>query len=182
MIRVLVVEDENLVAMEMSWILEEAGYSIVGPEASVETARQVLARHTVDLALLDVKLGGETVFPVSEMLDAISVPYIFVTSHPASSLPARYHGWPLVTKPYKPKALLAVIQQILGQRTGRIRRYSIEIKDANGSRVFFTMADWSDEKRRIAVAKIGRLAGMPDGNCFTASVEPQKRRGKANPR
>ena len=123
----------------------------MGPEESVETARQVLARHTVDLALLDVKLGGETVFPASEMLDAISVPYTFVTSHPASSLPARYHGRPLVTKPYKPKALLAVIQQILGERTGRIRRYSIEIKDANGSRVYFTMADWSDEKRRIAV-------------------------------
>jgi DNA-binding response OmpR family regulator len=141
----------------------------MGPEESVETARQALARHTVDLALLDVKLGGETVFPASEMLDAISVPYIFVTSHPASSLPARYHGRPLVTKPYKPKALLAVFQQILGERTGRIRRYSIEIKDANGSRVYFTMAEWSDEKRRIAVAKICRLAGMPDEGIVTVT-------------
>ena len=71
MIRILVVENENIIAMEISWIVEDAGYSIVGPERSVETTRQVLSRHKVDLALLDVHLAGETVFPVSEMLDAI---------------------------------------------------------------------------------------------------------------
>jgi hypothetical protein len=82
------------------------GYLIVGPEASVATTRQVLARHKVDLALLDVKLGGEAVFPVSEMFDAMGVPYIFVTDDPASSLPARYRGRPLVTKLCRPKALI----------------------------------------------------------------------------
>ena len=105
MIRILVVENENIIAMEISWIVEDAGYSIVGPERSVETTRQVLSRHKVDLALLDVHLAGETVFPVSEMLDAIGVPYIFLTSHPVSSLPGR-----------RPRALLALIQQILGGR------------------------------------------------------------------
>jgi DNA-binding response OmpR family regulator len=70
----------------------------------------------VDLALLDVHLAGETVFPVSEMLDAIGVPYIFLTSHPVSSLPGRYEGRPLLTKPFRPSALLALIQQILGGR------------------------------------------------------------------
>ena len=84
MIRILVVENENIIAMEISWIVEDAGYSIVGPERSVETTRQVLSRHKVDLALLDVHLAGETVFPVSEMLDAIGVPYIFLASHPVS--------------------------------------------------------------------------------------------------
>ena len=116
MIRILVVENENIIAMEISWIVEDAGYSIVGPERSVETTRQVLSRHKVDLALLDVHLAGETVFPVSEMLDAIGVPYIFLTSHPVSSLPGRYEGRPLLTKPFRSRALLALIQQILGGR------------------------------------------------------------------
>jgi DNA-binding response OmpR family regulator len=116
MIRILVVENENIIAMEISWIVEDAGYSIVGPERSVEATRQVLSRHKVDLALLDVHLAGETVFPVSEMLDAIGVPYIFLTSHPVSSLPGRYEGRPLLTKPFRPRALLALIQQILGGR------------------------------------------------------------------
>jgi two-component SAPR family response regulator len=116
MIRILVVEDENVLAMATSWIVEDAGYSIVGPERSVETTRQVLARLKVDLALLDVSVGGETVVPVSEMLDAIGVPYIFITSHPVTSLPARYQSRPLLAKPYSSTALLALIQQILGER------------------------------------------------------------------
>ena len=68
-----------------------------------------------DLALLDMDLGGETVFPISEMLDAMGVPYIFMTSRPASSL-AWHQGRLLLTKPYRPKALLEFIQQILGER------------------------------------------------------------------
>ena len=133
MIRILVVQDENPIAMEMSWIVEDAGYSIVGPEASVETTRQVLARHKVDLALLDVKLGGETVFPVSEMLDSLGVPFIFVTSHPASSLPARYQGRPFVTKPYRPAALLALIRQILSERAQKAGACG-EMTDASRTR------------------------------------------------
>ena len=64
MARILVVEDENYQAMEMSWMIEDAGYSVVGPEASVEATRQVLAQQRVDLALLDVMLGGGQ-FPMS---------------------------------------------------------------------------------------------------------------------
>jgi hypothetical protein len=63
-----------------------------------------------------VNLDGETVFPVSEMLDAIGVPYIFITSRPASSLPVRYQGRPLLAKPYNSTALLALVKQVLGKR------------------------------------------------------------------
>jgi len=58
MARILVVEDENYQAMEMSWMIQDAGYSVVGPEASVEATRQVLAQQRVDLALLDVILAA----------------------------------------------------------------------------------------------------------------------------
>jgi DNA-binding NtrC family response regulator len=76
MARILVVEDDNSLAMEMSWMVEDAGYSVVGPEGSVETARRVLARQRVDLALLDVTLGRETVFPVSEILDRMGTVHL----------------------------------------------------------------------------------------------------------
>jgi len=59
--RILVVEDENFIAMELAWIVEDAGCSVVGLERSVEETRQVLASKVVDLALLDVNLGGELV-------------------------------------------------------------------------------------------------------------------------
>ena len=114
MARILVVEDDNYFAMEMSWMIEDAGYSVVGPEASVEATRRVLARHRVDLALLDVLLGSETVFPVSRLLDSLGTPFIFVTS----ALPAEYQARPLIAKPCKPEALVPFIQGILGAGAG----------------------------------------------------------------
>jgi len=114
MVRILVVEDENALAMEMSWMVEDAGYSVVGPEGSVETARRVLARQRVDLALLDVTLGRETVFPVSEILDLMGTPFIFVTGHSPSALPVQYRHRPLMRKPCRPRALMALIRQMLG--------------------------------------------------------------------
>jgi hypothetical protein len=50
----------------------------------------------------------------------------------------------------------------LGMPNKRIRRYLIDIKDANGQSVFFTAADWSDEERRAAITQILRLDGVPD--------------------
>jgi DNA-binding response OmpR family regulator len=114
MARILVVEDENSLAMEMSWLIEDAGYSVVGPERSVETTCALLARHKVDLALLDVMLGSETVFPISRMLDVMGTPFIFVTGHSLSALPPEYRHRPLMLKPCRPPVLMALIRQLLG--------------------------------------------------------------------
>ena len=111
--RILVVEDENYQAMEMSWMIEDAGYSVVGPEASVEATRQVLAQQRVDLALLDVMLGDETVFPISRLLDSLGTPFIFVTVCSPAALPAEFQARPLVAKPYRPADLVSFIQSIL---------------------------------------------------------------------
>ena len=83
--RILVVEDENWLAMELAWLVQEAGYAVLGPERSVAEALKVLRTMTVDLALLDVALGGETVFPLSRMLEGLGVPFIFVTGNPGSA-------------------------------------------------------------------------------------------------
>src|SRR5262249_42755249 len=56
MARILVVEDENLLAMQITWMLEDAGHFVVGPERSVEATTKVLARQKIDLTLLDAKL------------------------------------------------------------------------------------------------------------------------------
>ena len=111
--RVLVVEDEFLVALELSRIVERAGYSVVGPAESVDATRKVLAQQKVDLALLDINLRGELVFPIAEYLEAIGLPYIFVTGNSPSSLPAEYRHRPLVQKPYNSELLLALIEEHL---------------------------------------------------------------------
>ena len=84
MARVLIVEDDFLIALEISEFVERAGYTVVGPEASVDATTRALSRQGIDLALLDVNLGGELVFPIAKILDAMGVPYIFVTSYSQS--------------------------------------------------------------------------------------------------
>ena len=111
MTRILVVEDENMIAMELAWLVEDAGYLVLGPEWSVEGARKAIGKR-VDLALLDVNLGGETVFPVSKILDGMGIPFIFITSHSAL-LPAEYRQRPLMTKPFNQQDLLALILTVL---------------------------------------------------------------------
>jgi DNA-binding response OmpR family regulator len=115
MTRILVVEDENMIAMELAWLVEDAGYSVLGPEWSVEGARMAIGGKRVDLALLDVNLGGETVFPVSKILDGMGIPFIFITSHSAL-LPAEYRQRPLMTKPFNQHDLLALILAVLAGR------------------------------------------------------------------
>jgi DNA-binding response OmpR family regulator len=114
MARILVVEDENLLAMQITWMLEDAGHTVVGPESSVEATTKVLARQKIDLALLDVMLGGETVFPISRLLDGLRVPYIFITGEHAA-VPAEYRDRPLIAKPYRPELLVGQIQQLLAR-------------------------------------------------------------------
>jgi DNA-binding response OmpR family regulator len=115
MTRILVVEDENFLAMELTWIVEDAGYSVEGPERSVAETSKMLAWNKVDLALLDVNIGGEMVFPVSKMLDMLGVPFVFITSN-STLVPAEYRHRPLMTKPFRPQALLALIQRVLVER------------------------------------------------------------------
>lgn len=113
MARILVVEDENLVAMQVTWMVEDGGHSVLGPELSVDSTRELLGRQKIDLALLDVHLCGETVFPVAKMLDGLRIPYIFITGQPPSLLPAEYRNRPLVTKPCQPQELLSAVQLVL---------------------------------------------------------------------
>jgi len=72
--------------------------------------------------LLDVMLGGETVFTISELLDLMGTPFIFVTGQPPSALPAKYRHRPLMLKPCRPRALMALIGQVLGEPAAITRR------------------------------------------------------------
>jgi CheY-like chemotaxis protein len=111
---VLIVEDDFLIALEISQFVEGAGYTVVGPEKSVDAAIRALTQHKIDLALLDVHLGGELVFPLAKDLDAKGIPYIFLTSYSAAAIPAQHRHQPLVSKPYSPEHLLVQMRQFLG--------------------------------------------------------------------
>lgn len=113
--RVLVVEDESLVAMLLEMILEDMGCTPVGPASNVDEG-EAIARDTVDLdaALLDVNLAGRQVFPVAAVLKARGVPFVFSTGYGESGLPDEWRGNPTIQKPFTEAAVRDALMQALG--------------------------------------------------------------------
>ena len=86
--RILVVEDEFLIALEMVEALRAAGYQVLGPAPSVDTALELLKVERPDAAILDVNLAGECVTPVAEALRIMVVPFILASGYVAADLEA----------------------------------------------------------------------------------------------
>ncbi|WP_133501719.1 response regulator [Cognatilysobacter terrigena] len=99
-LRVLVAEDEYLVADDLRRELEAAGADVIGPVPSVATALELLALHgDIDIAILDVNLGGETVVPVADALSARDVRFVFATGYDTWAMPTAYVDTPSCEKP-----------------------------------------------------------------------------------
>jgi DNA-binding response OmpR family regulator len=79
--RVLVVEDEFLIAMDLAGLLQGAGFGVAGPVSSVAAALDCIHAERPDAAILDVSLRGERVTAVAEVLSAIRVPFVLASAH-----------------------------------------------------------------------------------------------------
>ena len=89
--RVLLAEDEYFFAVDLSRELEAHGAVVMGPVSRVEDGLELLARERLpDLAILDVNLGGEMVYPLADELRARGVPFLFATAYSRPELPANY--------------------------------------------------------------------------------------------
>jgi CheY-like chemotaxis protein len=99
--RILVVEDEYLIATTLSDQLEGVGSIVVGPVASVERAIKALeANPAIDAAILDVNLGGEMAYPVADELLARNIPFVFTSGYEGGALHKRYPKIRNCPKPY----------------------------------------------------------------------------------
>jgi CheY-like chemotaxis protein len=112
--RVLVVEDEALVAFALEEMLNDFGYEVAGLAPNVRTALKLVGAERIDAAILDVNLGGETVDPVADALAAAGVPFVFTTGYTsASALPRGFEERPALNKPYQPEALRDALARLL---------------------------------------------------------------------
>lgn len=109
-LRVLLVEDEGLVAMMLEDLLEDLGCEVAGSLASVGAALAwIEAGGAADVALLDVSLSGESVFPVADALKARGVPFAYATGYGADHDP-RFKEAPLLGKPIRQDRLEALLR------------------------------------------------------------------------
>jgi CheY-like chemotaxis protein len=88
--RVLVAEDDYVVAQQMAHELRELGARIVGPVSTPDAALQLACEHRLDAAVLDINLRGGAVYPVADLLSRKGVPFLFATAYDLSAIPERY--------------------------------------------------------------------------------------------
>lgn len=108
--RVLIVEDEIIVALFMEDMLAELGYEVAGVVCHVEEA---LARpRDFSVAVLDVHLNGKDIFAFADRLAEQGTPFVFATGYGARGIPQRFAGRPILAKPFDPADLKAVLERL----------------------------------------------------------------------
>jgi len=113
--RILVVEDEAIVAMLLEDMLAELGYEVVGPVTRLDRALDLARGAAIDAAVLDVNLNGRDTYAVADALSARAIPFVFATGYGAKELAERFRGTPVTQKPFHrddlERALGAAMQQ-----------------------------------------------------------------------
>ena len=113
-LRILVVEDEMLVAMNIEDMLLELGHEVAGLTSRLGPALALARESRFDAAMLDVNLAGEPSFAVADLLIERGVPFLFATGYGRQGIDERYRDYPLLQKPFRTeelgKALAAIVR------------------------------------------------------------------------
>jgi CheY-like chemotaxis protein len=112
--RVLVVEDEPIIAMSIEDMLGDLGCGVVGPALSATQADELARNEQLDAALLDLNLGDGASFPIALILRERRVPFSFATGYGRKGVPAAFSDVPVLPKPYTQDALATILRRLLG--------------------------------------------------------------------
>jgi CheY-like chemotaxis protein len=111
--RILVVEDETLIAMVMVDFLRDQGAWVIGPVSTVDSAMDAIASSSkIDGAFLDINLNGEASYFVADLLSERGIPFIFVTGYRENDIPARYKAIKRCEKPKGPEACVQILRSL----------------------------------------------------------------------
>ncbi len=113
-LRIVLVEDHYLVAAELAQALCALGATVLGPVGTMKLAAD-LVEHQHDMALLNVDLHGEAVFPLVDTLVKRGIPVAFVTGYDGAMLPKPYHRFPRLRKPMEIGPLTHSVLQLTGR-------------------------------------------------------------------
>ena len=116
--RILVVEDDTLVAWDIETTLQDAGCAVVGPAGKLAQALDLIAAGEFDIALLDLNLGKDSSLQAADRLDEAGIPFIFLSGHSTDFLPERHRHRPLVAKPFHPLLLMSALSDAMNPASG----------------------------------------------------------------
>ena len=113
--RILIVEDDAFIALDLEDVFEGAGFEVVGIVATVDAALSLLRRESVDVAVLDYNLGVETSIPIAQTLDSKGVPFLFLSGQTRRVVLSDSGVEPLVlSKPFVPDHLVSETNRLFG--------------------------------------------------------------------
>jgi DNA-binding response OmpR family regulator len=114
--RVLIVEDDMLIAIMIEDMLLDLGCAALGPINTLPGALALATEEaSIDLAILDIDLNGVPVFPVADVLQARGVPVVFSTGYGDTELPFRHRDCKVLHKPFRARNLAATVREALGK-------------------------------------------------------------------
>nr|WP_210334910.1 response regulator [Mesorhizobium mediterraneum] len=112
--RVLVVEDEWLIAEDIAACLRASGHQVIGPAPSVAAALGLIGENHVDVALLDIQLSGETSLAIAEELQTRHIPFACLTGFGPSDVPSAFANFKFVRKPADQAAIENALDELVG--------------------------------------------------------------------
>ena len=114
---VMIAEDESIIGADLAMTMEEAGCEVEGPLPDVSSAMLWYQKRKPDVAILDINLGTDNVFPLAEKLMAEDVKVIFHSGmYSSDEVISRFPGATVLQKPCPPKVLLETVQVSLGEK------------------------------------------------------------------
>jgi DNA-binding response OmpR family regulator len=113
--RILLVEDEALIAMDVKAMIRKANGEVVAYAASLAKALKIVNTPGLSLAVLDFRLGSENSLPVATKLHAAGVPFVFYTGN-AANIPEIWPGVPILPKPADPARLIGTLASLWVKR------------------------------------------------------------------
>jgi DNA-binding response OmpR family regulator len=111
--RVLIVEDDVLLALHLEDLLTELGHEVVGQAARLAVAKELALASDIDFAVLDINLAGTKSFPVADILRERGIPFAFASGYGAEGLSDGYRDVPALRKPYAKEDLATTIAKVL---------------------------------------------------------------------
>jgi CheY-like chemotaxis protein len=111
--RILIVEDEPIVAISLQDMLEDLGYEVVGPAFRVPAALALAAGEAIDAAILDVNMDGADSYCVAERLRERGIPYLFATGYGREGLEPGHENAAVLQKPYREAQVDAALRSLL---------------------------------------------------------------------
>jgi len=112
-VRIMIVEDDVLLALDLADTLRNAGLTILGPFGSVDVALDAVSADPPELAVLDIDLNGSLSFPVADALAAANVPFLWLSASSPDVVPAVHQARPFLSKPFAAPTLLQVVRRLV---------------------------------------------------------------------